>query len=85
MKRPLSPMNFTCIDMVVPSSSPRRAHVSLFPWARNFTLIAPWFGSHIKPLIPCANVPSWGAAYSVYLVSYGTCPCLLGCSFANLG
>ena len=58
------------LNTEVPGSSPRRAHVSLFPWARNFTLIAPWFGSHVKPLVPCANAPSWGAAYSVYLVSY---------------
>ena len=25
----------------------------LRPWARHFTLIIPWFGGYIKPLVPC--------------------------------
>ena len=46
------------------------------PWARNFTLIAPWFGSHVKPLVP-VRMLLHGALYiiysvSVYLVSYFT-------------
>ena len=33
----------------------RAVFVSLIPWARNFTLLAPWSDSHVKPWVPCTN------------------------------
>ena len=45
-------------------------HVSLFPWARNFTLIAPWFGSHVKPLVPS---PVWIDSFMGHAFLASTC------------
>ena len=36
----------------VPGSRPTRAHWLFVAWTRHFTLIVPWFGGHVKPLVP---------------------------------